>query len=135
MLDHVSLGVSDIERSRRFYDAALRPLGLVRIVDFGGGRGSDYGAAPGSLGVEFTITREQGIKTPIAGAHLCFAAPARAAVREFHAAALAAGGRDDGMPGLRPLYHADYYGAFVLDPDGHRIEAVCHAPEAPVVVP
>ena len=135
MLDHVSLGVSDIERSRRFYDAALRPLGLVRIVDFGGGRGSDYGAAPGSLGVEFTITREQGVKTPIAGAHLCVAAPARAAVREFHAAALAAGGRDDGMPGLRPLYHADYYGAFVLDPDGHRIEAVCHAPEAPVVVP
>lgn len=131
MLDHVSLGVSDIDRSRRFYDAALRPLGLVRIVDFG--RGSDYGAAPGSLGVEFTITRETGIKAPVPGAHLCFRAPSRAAVDGFHAAALAAGGRDDGAPGLRPRYHADYYGAFVLDPDGHRIEAVCHAPEVPLV--
>ncbi|HYM02428.1 MAG TPA: VOC family protein [Stellaceae bacterium] len=133
MLDHVSLGVGDIERSRRFFDAALRPLGIVRIVDFGGSRGSDYGAAPGSLGVEFTITREAGAR-PAVGAHLCFRAPYRAAVRAFHAAALTAGGRDDGAPGLRPLYHADYYGAFVLDPDGHRIEAVCHAPESPTVI-
>jgi len=98
------------------------------------GRGSDYGAAPGSLGVEFTITREMGVTTPVPGAHLCFRAPDRAAVRAFHAAALAAGGRDDGAPGLRPLYHADYYGAFVLDPDGHHLEAVCHAPEAPMIV-
>jgi catechol 2,3-dioxygenase-like lactoylglutathione lyase family enzyme len=133
MLDHVSLGVSDLERSRRFYDAALRPLGLVRIVDFGG-RGSDYGAAPGSLGVEFTITREASVRTPVAGAHVCFRAPDREAVRFFHAAALAAGGSDDGPPGLRPHYHAGYFGAFVLDPDGHRIEAVCHAPEAPTVI-
>jgi catechol 2,3-dioxygenase-like lactoylglutathione lyase family enzyme len=134
MIDHVSIGVSDLELSRRFYDAALKPLGLTRIVDFAG-RGSDYGAAPGSLGVEFTVTREAGVKTPVPGAHLCFRAPDRAAVRAFHAAALAAGGRNDGAPGLRPQYHADYYGAFVLDPDGHRIEAVCHAPEAPVVIP
>ncbi len=77
MLDHVSLGVSDINRSRRFYDAALRPLGLVRIVDFGKGRGSDYGAAPGPLGVEFTITGETQVKTPISGAHLCFRADGR----------------------------------------------------------
>jgi catechol 2,3-dioxygenase-like lactoylglutathione lyase family enzyme len=67
MLDHVSLGVTDIDRSRRFYDAALRPLGLVRVVDFGESRGSDYGAAPGSLGVEFTITREAEVRTPIRG--------------------------------------------------------------------
>jgi catechol 2,3-dioxygenase-like lactoylglutathione lyase family enzyme len=134
MLDHVSLGVSDLARSRRFYDAALRPLGLVRIVDFGGDRGSDYGAAPGSLGVEFTITREAAVRTPIAGAHLCFRAPDRAAVDAFHAAALAAGGSDDGGPGLRPQYHADYYGAFVRDPDGHRIEAVCHTPAQPTVL-
>jgi catechol 2,3-dioxygenase-like lactoylglutathione lyase family enzyme len=134
MLDHVSLGVSEIERSRLFYDSALRPLGLVRIVDFGSGRGSDYGAAPGSLGVEFTITVEPALRTPIAGAHLCFRAPDRAAVRAFHAAALASGGRDDGAPGLRPQYHATYYGAFVRDPDEHRIEAVCHAPEAPIVI-
>jgi catechol 2,3-dioxygenase-like lactoylglutathione lyase family enzyme len=106
MLDHVSLGVSNLERSRRFYDAALRPLGLVRIVDFGNGRGSDYGAAPGSLGVEFTITVEPELRTPIVGAHLCFRAPDRAAVRTFHAAALANGGTDDGAPGLRPHYHA-----------------------------
>src|SRR5579864_3964462 len=133
MLDHVSLGVSDIARSRSFYDAALRPLGLVRIVDFGGGRGSDYGAAPGSLGVEFTITRESGVQAPVAGAHLCFRAPDRAAVRAFHAAALEAGGSDDGAPGLRPRYHAAYYAAFVRDPDGNRIEVVCHAPEMPAV--
>jgi catechol 2,3-dioxygenase-like lactoylglutathione lyase family enzyme len=134
MLDHVSLGVGDIERSRAFYDAALRPLGLVRIVDFGNGRGSDYGAAPGSLGVEFTITREAKVQAPAAGAHLCFRAPDRAAVRAFHAAALAAGGSDDGAPGLRPQYHADYYAAFIRDPDGHRIEAVCHAPEKPTIL-
>jgi catechol 2,3-dioxygenase-like lactoylglutathione lyase family enzyme len=70
MLNHVSLGVRDIRRSRHFYDHALRPLGLVRTVDVGNGRGSDYGAEPGSLGVEFTITREPELRTPIAGAHL-----------------------------------------------------------------
>jgi catechol 2,3-dioxygenase-like lactoylglutathione lyase family enzyme len=134
VLDHVSVGVTNIDRSRSFYDAALRPLGLVRIVDFGEGRGSDYGVAPGSLGVEFTITNEAKIKTPIPGAHLCFRAPDRKAVDAFYAAALAAGGRDDGAPGLRPHYHADYYCAFVLDPDGHRIEAVCHAPKRPVIL-
>jgi catechol 2,3-dioxygenase-like lactoylglutathione lyase family enzyme len=134
MLDHVSVGVTDINRSRRFYDAALRPLGLVRIVDFGESRGSDYGAAPGSPGVEFTITREAEVRAPIPGAHICFRAPDRAAVDAFHAAALACGGRDDGTPGLRLNYHADYYGAFVLDPDGHRIEAVCHAPTNPTIV-
>ena len=126
MLDHVSLGVSDLARSRRFYDAALRPLGLLRIVNFQG-RGSDYGAAPGSLGVEFTIAVER-VAAPSLGMH---GAPNREAVREFHRLALASGSRDDGAPGLRPHYHASYYGAFVLDPDGHRIEAVCHAPEAP----
>ena len=129
MLDHISLGVSDLGNSRRFYDAVLRPLALVRIVNFGNDRGSDYGAAPGSLGVEFTITVERDVK-PALGMHLCFRARDRAAVREFHRLAMTNGGRDDGAPGLRPHYHASYYGAFVLDPDGHRIEAVCHAPEA-----
>lgn len=134
MLDHVSLGVSDVGRSRRFYDAVLRPLGIARIVDFGAGRGSDYGAAPGSLGVQFTITAESGVVAPYPGVHLCFRAPDREAVHAFHAAALASGGRDDGPPGPRPHYHADYYAAFVLDPDGHRIEAVCHAPATPMIV-
>ena len=127
MLDHVSLGVSDLERSRRFYDAVLQPLGLVRTVNFEG-RGSDYGNAPGQPGVEFTITLEQGA-IPSRGAHICFRASDRAAVDTFYRRALTYGGRDDGNPGLRPLYHASYFGAFVLDPDGHRIEAVCHAPD------
>jgi len=126
MLDHVSLGVTNLERSRHFYDEALRPLGIVRTVDFN--RGSDYGAMAGSLGVEFTITVEPSV-TVSRGTHLCFRAPNRDAVCAFHAAAVTSGGRDDGPAGLRPQYHANYFGAFVLDPDGHRIEAVCHAPE------
>ncbi|HEY6256006.1 MAG TPA: VOC family protein [Xanthobacteraceae bacterium] len=128
MLDHVSLGVADLDRSRRFYDAVLRVIGIVRIVDFA--NGSDYGAMAGQLGVEFTITRGPSV-APALGTHVCFRAPDRAAIHAFHAAALAAGGRDDGMPGLRALYHPDYFAAFVLDPDGHRIEAVCHAPQSP----
>jgi catechol 2,3-dioxygenase-like lactoylglutathione lyase family enzyme len=132
MLDHVSLGVKDIERSRRFYDTVLLPLGIVRTVDFQG-RGSDYGAMPGQLGVEFTVTAEISV-SPVPGMHVCFRAPDRKAVRTFHAEALAAGGKDDGAPGIRPLYHPNYYAAFVLDPDGHRIEAVCHAPETPEVI-
>ena len=132
MLDHISLGVTELERSRRFYDAALQPLGLVRTVDFQG-RGSDYGAMAGQLGVEFTITLEDGV-SPLRGMHVCFRAAHRAAVRAFHSAALTAGGHDDGDPGVRPQYHRDYYAAFVVDPDGHRIEAVCHAPEKAIVV-
>lgn len=132
MLDHISLGVSDIARARAFYDAALRPLGIVRTVDFRAA--SDYGAMAGQLGVEFTIQAEAGAgASPPPGVHFCFRAPDRAAVDEFHRRALAAGGRDDGAPGLRPRYHADYYGAFVRDPDGYRIEAVCHAPMAAAV--
>ena len=126
MLDHVSLGVNDLARSRRFYDAALRAVGLVRILDFED-RGSDYGAMAGQLGVEFTITQENA-PHPSAGMHVCFRAQDRESVRRFHKAAIEAGGRDDGAPGLRTKYHADYFGAFILDLDGHRIEAVCHAP-------
>jgi len=99
MLGHVSLGVRRLERSRRFYHAALRPLGLVRTVDFQA-RGSDYGAMAGQLGVEFTITVEQN-PVPLVGMHRCFRARDRSAVRAFHYAALAAGGTDDGEPGLR----------------------------------
>lgn len=133
MLDHISLGVGNLERSRQFYDAVLRPLGMVRTVDFGNGRGSDYGAMAGQLGVEFTITLESGV-APSRGMHLCFRAPDRAAVQAFYAAALATGGQDDGAPGLRRLYHPDYFAAYVLDPDGHRIEVVCHAPELPSTI-
>ena len=130
MLDHVSIGVKDLEASRTFYDAVLRPLGIVRIVDFQQ-RGSDYGAMAGQLGVEFTITRESVDSLPSRGMHVCFRAPDRAAVEAFHAAAVRCGGRSDGEPGLRPQYHPDYYAAFVIDPDGPRIEAVCHAPPSP----
>jgi catechol 2,3-dioxygenase-like lactoylglutathione lyase family enzyme len=132
MQDHVSLGVSNLDRSRRFYDAALRPLGLVRIVDFEN-RGSDYGAMAGSLGVEFTITVESGA-VPTPGMHVCFRAIDRDAVHAFHSAAVGAGGGNDGLPGPRVRYHPNYYAAFVRDPDGHRIEAVCHAPLAPDVI-
>lgn len=128
LLDHLSIGVSDLTRSRLFYDAALRPLGLTRILDFGH-RGSDYGATAGPTGVEFTITVEEGQLTA-PGVHACFRAAGRDAVNSFYQAALAHGGHGDGAPGLRPNYHPDYYGAFVRDPDGHRIEAVCHEPPA-----
>ena len=133
MIDHVSLGVRDLDSSRQFYDAVLRPLGIVRTVDFQQ-RGSDYGAMAGSLGVEFTITVERSDSLPSQGMHLCFRAPDRAAVRAFHAAALRSGGRSDGEPGLRAQYHPDYFAAFVIDPDGHRVEAVCHAPQAPAAL-
>jgi catechol 2,3-dioxygenase-like lactoylglutathione lyase family enzyme len=129
VLDHVSLGLTDLERSRRFYDAALHPLGLVRLLDFEG-RGSDCGSVPHPHGVEFPITAEAGAVGPSRGVHLCFRAPSRVAVRALHSGALAVGGSDDGAAGLRPKYHSSYYAAFVLDPDGHRIEAVCHASDA-----
>jgi catechol 2,3-dioxygenase-like lactoylglutathione lyase family enzyme len=119
MIDHVTIGVSDIERAIAFYDRALRPLGIERL-HAEGERFAGYGAGPKAF---FWIGLRQ---APQTGAHVAFAAPDRAAVDRFHAAALAAGGRDNGPPGLRPQYHSNYYGAFVLDPDGHNIEAVCH---------
>ena len=118
MLDHVSLGVSDIERSRKFYDRALRPLGIERLYAEGE-TASGYGADRKAF---FWIGLREALQT---GSHVAFAAEDRETVDRFHQAALAAGGRDNGQPGLRPHYHKDYYGAFVLDPDGHNIEAVC----------
>src|ERR1700676_5082803 len=108
MLDHVSIGVKDLERGRRFYDAALRPLGIVRTLDFEH-RGSDYGTMAGQLGVELTITLEAGGFSPARGMHICFRAHDREAVRAFHGTAIAAGGSDDGAPGPRPIHHRDYY--------------------------
>ena len=111
------LGVTDLQRSRRFYDDVLRAVGIVRIVYLGEGRGSDYGAMQGLLGVEFTITMEPSVM-PSPGMHVCFRAPDRDAVLAFHALALKAGGQDDGGPRLYTEYHAHYFAAFVLDPDG-----------------
>jgi catechol 2,3-dioxygenase-like lactoylglutathione lyase family enzyme len=129
MIDHLSLGVADLGRSRAFYDAALAPLGYRRLFDVDDASG--YGAAlPAPLreqALPFWVGQDTG-RIGLSG-HVCFTAARRAAVDAFYEAALAAGGRDNGKPGLRPIYHPNYYAAFIVDPDGHRIEAVCHQPE------
>ncbi|HYD66580.1 VOC family protein [Azospirillum sp.] len=121
MIDHISLPVSDIARARAFYDAVLATVGYKRMMDFGhtAGYGEDH--------AHFWIgAPEDGGACAPAGVHVAFRAPTREAVDAFHAAALAAGGADNGAPGLRPRYHPFYYAGFVIDPDGNRIEAVCH---------
>jgi catechol 2,3-dioxygenase-like lactoylglutathione lyase family enzyme len=122
MLDHVTIGVNDIEQSKKFYDRALRPLGITRLYAEGD-QFAGYGIPPKAF---FWIGHRA---APQTGAHIAFATGDRAAVEQFHQEAIAAGGRDNGQPGLRPNYHPGYYGAFVLDPDGHNIEAVCHSPQ------
>jgi len=122
MLDHVTLGVSDIERSCAFYNRALAPLGIERLYVVGTDA-AGYGIRPKAF---FWIGLKE---TPRTGSHVAFAAADRNIVDRFYDEALAAGGKDNGRPGLRPDYHENYYGAFVLDPDGHNIEAVCHAPQ------
>ncbi|WP_419318561.1 VOC family protein [Caulobacter sp. ErkDOM-E] len=132
MIDHITLGVADFDRSAAFYDKALAPLGLSRLYtvppEFTGGvQSTGYG----DTRPFFWIAGQDAAQGKV---HVAFRAQTPAQVDAFHAAALAAGGRDNGPPGLRPHYHPDYYGAFVLDPDGFNIEAVCHgaAPAAPV---
>ena len=122
MLDHVTIKVSDLEKSRAFYDAALSPLNILRVYD-----GEEKFSGYGSVEKPYFWIGGQNTQ-PISGVHIAFVANNRVAVDAFYAAALAGGGRDYGAPGLRPHYHEDYYGAFVLDPDGHNIEAVCHLP-------
>jgi catechol 2,3-dioxygenase-like lactoylglutathione lyase family enzyme len=121
MLDHVTLKVSNLRASLIFYEAALRPLGITRLY----GDGEDYAGFGTSTKAFFWIGQS---KEPVSGTHIALTAPDHASVDAFHAAALAAGAKDNGKPGLRPHYHKDYYDAFVLDPDGHNIEAVCHLP-------
>jgi catechol 2,3-dioxygenase-like lactoylglutathione lyase family enzyme len=124
MIDHIGVSVSDYEVSKAFYLAALAPLGYGLVMEVAeGGRAAGLGEAGKP---DFWIGAGAATTPP---AHIAFRARDRATVRAFHAAALAAGGRDNGPPGLRPHYHANYYGAFVLDPDGHNIEAVCHHPD------
>ncbi|MDI4656517.1 VOC family protein [Xanthobacter autotrophicus] len=125
MLDHIGIFVRDLERSRAFYLAALAPLGYGIVMETNPPGGHAY-LGFGAGKPEFWIGA-----APVATGHIhvAFAARNRAAVDAFHAAALAAGGRDNGPPGLRPHYHPDYYGAFVFDPDGHNVEAVCHLPD------
>lgn len=127
MLDHIGVDVTDLEASRAFYAAALAPLGYRVIQELSA---EETGANPivmfGIEAPEFVIAKD---KAPGPGNHFAFRAETRAAVDAFHAAALKAGGRDNGPPGPRPNYGPNYYAAFVYDPDGFNIEAVCHAPE------
>ena len=124
MLDHVSIAVRDIERSIAFYTQALAPLGITRLKSYGGTHDAPDHVGFGSGYKPFLWL---GRGEPIEGyVHIALAAPDREAVDAFHRAALAAGGRDNGPPGLRPHYHPRYYGAFVLDPDGCNLEAVHH---------
>lgn len=130
MLHHASLGVSDIERSAAFYDAALAALGYVRVWDDirPGQTGQAIGYGPPGGGDKLAIKhRPDGQRPPGPGFHLAFAAPSRQAVDQFHAAAMKHGGRDNGRPGLRPDYGEHYYAAFVVDPDGHALEAVLNS--------
>jgi catechol 2,3-dioxygenase-like lactoylglutathione lyase family enzyme len=117
MIDHIGIQVTDLEASVAFYTRALAPLGYALIMKM------EYFAGFGVAGTpDFWI----GVGAPTDKIHVAIRAKGRADVRAFHAAALAAGGADNGPPGIRAMYHPDYYGAFVLDPDGHNIEAVCH---------
>jgi catechol 2,3-dioxygenase-like lactoylglutathione lyase family enzyme len=128
MLDHISLAVADFDRARAFYRAALKPLGLGVVMEVTAEEtGGDAHAGFGDEGKPFFWIGTGA--NPTGGAHVAFAAQTRAEVDAFYAAAIAAGGRDNGGPGLRPHYHPSYYGAFVSDPDGNNIEAVCHRSE------
>jgi catechol 2,3-dioxygenase-like lactoylglutathione lyase family enzyme len=121
MIAHMSIGVRDIERSKRFYDAALESLGYrcVRAARTANG----YGYGTETIAFWVMLAEHPIAPDEESGLHVCFAAPSAAAVEAFHAAALRTGGRDNGRPALRPMYAADYYAAFVIDPDGYRIEA------------
>ena len=120
MLDHISIRVADYERSKRFYSEALAPLGYTLLMESTSGAGFRKELIP-----DFWIMSG----TPTPTVHVAFVSPDRATVDAFYRAAIEAGARDNGPPGLRPNYHPTYYGAFVLDPDGYNIEAVCHKPE------
>jgi catechol 2,3-dioxygenase-like lactoylglutathione lyase family enzyme len=125
MIDHTGVVVSDYEKSRAFYEAALAPLGFTKVLEFpaavtGHTDVAGFGEAPKA---EFWISRGTPNNPPV---HIAFRVASRAIVDAFYHAALEAGGSDNGAPGIRAHYHPNYYGAFVRDPDGHNIEAVCH---------
>jgi catechol 2,3-dioxygenase-like lactoylglutathione lyase family enzyme len=127
-IDHVGLSVSDMAAAKAFYAAALAPLRMSLLMEFPASvTGNADVAGFGADGKPFLWISGEGKTAP--HTHVAFRAESRAQVDAFHAAALAAGGKDNGGPGLREMYHPNYYGAFVLDPDGHNIEAVCHNPE------
>jgi catechol 2,3-dioxygenase-like lactoylglutathione lyase family enzyme len=123
MLNHISIGVRDIARSKRFYDAALKPLGYTALSE--GETSLGYGSDTVVLWI--SASDKPVLADEKSGLHFCFDAPTKKSVAAFHAAALGAGGRDNGKPGLRPDYAPNYYAAFVVDPDGYRLEAYCGA--------
>ena len=121
MINHLSLGVRSIAKSKKFYDAVLQPLGYACLSD--GQTSLGYGK--GSVALWLSASDSPVKADPKSGLHVCFDAPTRKSVDAFHKAALAAGGKDNGKPGLRADYGDNYYAAFVVDPDGYRIEAYC----------
>jgi catechol 2,3-dioxygenase-like lactoylglutathione lyase family enzyme len=121
IIDHIGLAVSDYDKSKQFFCRALAPLGIELITEVHGWAGLGKGGKP-----ELWFGAGDKKQNPL---HIAFIADNRDQVRAFHAAALAAGGTDNGPPGIRDVYHPNYFGAFVLDPDGHNVEAVCHGPE------
>lgn len=125
MYDHLSIGVSDLDRAVALYDAALAPLGIARL--WRSPRAAGYGPAgfTGEAPLALVVPR-QGSAAPSSAFHLALSAPSRDAVRAFHRAALAHGATDEGPPGVRAHYHPAYFAAFIVDPDGNRIEAVVH---------
>jgi catechol 2,3-dioxygenase-like lactoylglutathione lyase family enzyme len=122
ILDHIGIAVSDYDKSKTFFDAALKPLNITLMMEVQGWAGYGRERSP-----QFWFGVGAEAQKPM---HLAFAAENREQVRQFYAAAMAAGAKDNGPPGIREHYHAHYYGAFVIGPDGHNVEAVCHAPEA-----
>jgi len=121
MLDHIIITVSDYEASKKFYSSALEPLGYAVIMEFGPAGGFGVEGKP-----DFWIKQGDALTPAI---HIAYSSADRPTVNKFYETAMNAGGNDNGPPGLRPGYHPNYYGAFVLDPDGNNIEAVCHLPE------
>lgn len=121
IIDHIGLSVSDFEESRNFFSKALAPLGIALVSEFGGWAGLGKNGKP-----EFWFGVGKEVQSPM---HLAFTAETRSQVDDFFQAAMQAGAKDNGKPGVREIYHPNYYGAFVIGPDGHNIEAVCHAGE------
>jgi catechol 2,3-dioxygenase-like lactoylglutathione lyase family enzyme len=128
MLDHVTLSVTDLDRAKVFYGSALAPLGIEMVGEVTAEQSGSVAFAGFGIGRKGQLwLAEKGRQTP--ETHICFRAPTREGVRAFHAAGLSAGGTDNGPPGVREVYHPAYYAAFVTDPEGHNIEAVCFEPE------
>ena len=124
MFDHISIGVRDITQAKRFYDAVLQPLGYECLSQ----GGSSLGYGQGAVALWISAVEHPVPADEKSGLHFCFSAPTRKSVDSFHAAALKSGGHDNGAPGIRADYDPNYYAAFVIDPDGYRIEAYCANP-------